>query len=208
MKIAILFFTLLSASLSFAAELCSRVEPVVAEEFRRAFHNINFEFYPAGSGDLQAFDYHPEHCAANVLSLTRRFKYAKINLEEASVIYIFKRDKNGDRDSFYPQKSRGWTGDGWGFHVIMNYKGLILDMDYTNQNTPISIQDYFNDMFLSSTKNTDLLVKVIPAKTFTLVYSGPFAQYPRTFVNRDTDHLFPPQKLEDYLSRYADHACD
>lgn len=113
-------------------------------------------------------------CGDNITGLATRADEKRINLNNANILII---DNPGFTNfgMVNVEMARGALRSGpgpmnWFHHVVLEKDGMIYDFDFTNQPKIVSINVYFQNMFLSDKKG----------------------------VGSDTDYVNPESKLKDY----------
>jgi hypothetical protein len=183
------------ASTAQAQDSCSLV-PALRTQLELAYYNKN-----------SIPDYIPGLCPSNIHKVTEHLAENNIPLERAEVLYLYRRTANDKLDQIWPQSSRAWDGKPWTLHVVLNFDGMILDLDYAAPKLE-KIQTYFAKMFGNGTgANSELLVKRISAIDFLPQYWLHYARNPKSFLDHETDSLYPPQRLQDYLQAQPESPC-
>lgn len=86
------------------------------------------------------------NCTTNAWNLVRRFEKHGVDLSNARVLYIprvkeFSEDRGGFKlASLHPLKARFGIGPvAWPFvfHVVVDYRGVVLDFDLTKRSRPL-----------------------------------------------------------------------
>jgi hypothetical protein len=158
-------------------------------------------------------------CDTNVLAVLRLLRSDPLlqkDLTEVNVLYL--TDERGGRISAF-NTDQGSEQAGWSFHVILQYRGDIIDPDYASSSGKAQIADYFSKMFrLSAGENKGMTVQTIPATDYLNEYGlhepdvGPInteyyryspeanERYPRRLINVQNPALsisrtFPAQDL-------------
>ena len=100
------------------------------------------------------------HCHSGVATLLRAFqrRLPEIKSEDFKFLYISSplwTEEHSRKNGVYVNKPRmsfkknpNGTIAGWKFHVVLQYKNRIYDMDYLNTPTPMDQKSYLNDFFL------------------------------------------------------------
>lgn len=187
----------------FDAGFCRDLHGVLSHELELSFFNKRRD-YP---------DYFAGYCSGNIQKLSIRLRDAGVDLSRAEVWYIFRRDAARKLDSVWPQQARDWD-DAWTFHVILNFDGLVMDLDYHNSPRLEEVNLYFARMFPlvpadanEPAKNQNLLVKRMSAGPFIREYILKYSQYPLTLLNLKNDALFPPELVADVLAKSKPGLC-
>lgn len=188
----IFLFILLSAffnTLTYA-NVCEEKPEALHAAFEKAYFN-----------QYSQPDYFEGWCPNNIYNLSVRLRNAGIDLTNAEVWYLHRRDSDGSLGMIYPKYPRTSAGlIGWVFHVVLHLDGLILDMDYSTEPTFEPLEEYFDKMFPESLgKNQNLLVKIAPAEEFLRDYLAKYAQNPRFFLTAATNDRYPPGPLSEAI---------
>jgi len=114
--------------------------------------------------------YEQGKCGDNILGLLREAQAQKLPLDGARIIQIQNKGftvfglvnaewvrEAGRLIPGLPANERRYeVGErNWYHHVILYYEGLIFDFDFGNEPRVISVQDYFEQMFLNEKRNPD-----------------------------------------------------
>lgn len=140
--------------------------------------------------------YQSGHCSSNVFPLLSAMKHLGLDEKKANVLYIY---PNRIFDELQPQMGRG-SDKRWRFHVVVEYEGEILDLDYAKQ-TPSVIATYFQDMFGSG--NVDfkhLKVKEITPERYRSVLRDKGGFHYVYHLN-ESEERYPVEDLSTYLAR-------
>lgn len=167
------------------------------------------------------------YCNRNVVRLFQQIKlaYPEIEADEIRVLYIstknnvnklLARESVKNLRNFQVKKARDGYINGqshkviaFPFHVVLEFNGRIYDLDFTDQPTPISSQDYLNEFFLSDNIQSNQTVTQADLHEDLIVYVVPGLRYlttPEDFTLKMWFHLsifarFEPMPLVDYLTR-------
>lgn len=106
--------------------------------------------------------YQPELCHANVIQLFRQFKkyYPDVSPYEFNVLYIttekWVNELEDSETGFHVTSARESYENGepkvyteWKYHVVLEFRGRIYDLDYTDQPKPVLAKDYLLSFFMS-----------------------------------------------------------
>ncbi|OGC33323.1 hypothetical protein A3J90_00545 [candidate division WOR-1 bacterium RIFOXYC2_FULL_37_10] len=77
------------------------------------------------------------NCGVNIELLGNKFKEAGISMGSAKVLLM----QTASGATYFPEV-RGGHATNWLFHVVLEYEGLIFDLDYPYPEA-ISFQEYF-----------------------------------------------------------------
>lgn len=95
----------------------------------------------------QPSHYTPLWCPTNIYFLVRDFARFGFDVASMRVLYIFgDADADGSLAMIHPHAARGSTTQ-WSFHVVLEYRGIILDPDFDNQPRMVHAVDYFEKMW-------------------------------------------------------------
>ena len=116
------------------------------------------------------------------------------NINELSVIYIFNKEYNLEIT-----KEQGRPEDVVGFHVVLLYKGNIIDFDFSSTLFVISKETYFKKMF---NELESIYLKTIPAAEYVSEYSSKIGILTKdwNYYLKRSDLRYPPRKLTDFLN--------
>jgi hypothetical protein len=142
-------------------------------------------------------------CPTNVFNLLRRLDEASVDLSGAKVWYIIPPE-HGAASVIHPRAAR--SGDDgpvseWGFHVVVELEGRILDLDFTSRPDVESIVDYAAVMWHKgplavATDGQPLLVREIPALDYLTHYRNNW-----DFYINDPQGLYPATEMSDLLPK-------
>lgn len=166
--------------------------------------------------ELPSLIYFKAGCYRNTYNLIQSLKKAPIgfDIRKANVLVIYYPDLPG-----HPNRLLGAfkTREGmkqWNFHVVLEYRGRILDPDYSTHAQALTRQSYFNKMFLNGeyinpvtlekmNSPEKIFVRAIPADSYEAAYE-PYLRAAKTptvrqFKNGLEAENFQGQSLRDYL---------
>ena len=90
-------------------------------------------------------------CADNIYRLEHRFIELGANASDLEIVFITPTKVFDNRISLFPYQERfGKPGVGmaeWAFHVVLEYKRKIYDLDYMAEPTVVDVDTYFATMF-------------------------------------------------------------
>ena len=169
--------------------------------------------------------YQPDQCHSNVLQLFRQFRryHPEISPNDFNVLYIttekWVQDLDASEDGFHVTTARKGYENGESteyvemkYHVVVEYRGRIYDLDFTDQPSPVNAEDYLLEFFMSEElielydgelrgDMSELLVYVVPGH-FYLNLSTEDSSKEQTHVQLMEDN--DPQSLVGYLLSVED----
>lgn len=98
--------------------------------------------------------YQPGLCPDNIYRLIDHLKktYPGEDFSKSEVLYIYsswhpisRHELSSNR--FVPLRSRNGTPKPLMFHVVLQHRGKIYDLDHNSQNATVSLKQYFEEMF-------------------------------------------------------------
>lgn len=166
--------------------------------------------------------YQEGDCHSNVIALYRQFKryHPDITPNEFNVLYITTEQWPADiaqiepESGFHVTTAREGYENGesvkyveWKYHVALEFRGRIYDLDYTDQPNPVSAEDYLLNFFMSEElidlydgelrgDMSELIVYVVPGY-FYLGMSQEDSHKKQTHADIMQDHV--PRSLVGYL---------
>lgn len=123
--------------------------------------------------------YDVAECSSNVWRLLSAMRMRGVDISHARVLYIFRlADGNTEVshdniDRLHPAHARfgiGRLSIPWIFHVSLEYRGEILDLDYRHLPHPVSKEAYFPSMFPEESKGASFFLRMIPALDYLREY--------------------------------------
>lgn len=158
-------------------------------------------------------------CHSNVIRLYQEFKKLVPHVEpqEFRVLYITtERWRNDffDDVGFHVNRARGGFVKGeferflvWRFHVVLEYRGRIYDLDFNNQAKPVEKKQYLHEFFVTHQlieqyrgelvgPPDELSVLVVPGEEY-LNHSD--SKVAEMGFHQELVTKYPPQALVDYL---------
>lgn len=127
-------------------------DPVI-EALERLMPNLSSspEIYICGQGG---------RCQSNVIRLARRIIEIMPELEpkDFNVLYItterrFQQNKGRPVGFIVNDPKVPFVNSGWQHHVVLEYRGFVLDLDYSDVPTPVRTSEYFHRQFIGQTSN-------------------------------------------------------
>jgi len=138
--------------------------------------------------------YGPKQCHDNMVVLAREFEKREFDLHSAKILFLTTSYKG----LFAAQTRNGLPCNWTSWHAVLEYEGLILDLDYFRPEA-VPVGNYFTYMFathrLYRTRLETVLVRAIPIRTYIdgLRQGKDHAWY----LYHDETYLLQP--LSDYL---------
>jgi hypothetical protein len=133
-------------------------------------------------------DYHPLTCTDNIMALGQRLIGQGINPKRIRVLFL--RHKHAPYVAIHPLKQRLtfqdniYSPSSWTFHSVLILGNDVLDLDYTDKPTMITIANYFDNMW--SLEEREQMIGEVK----------PFSQYSKAdFGGRFSRPVQPPQAL-------------
>ena len=133
--------------------------------------------------------YKCSHCSGNVIRLFDAYKEAipKLKEEDFNVLYFATQEwiqNLTPATHFHVQNARGGSeiaqlkkAMGFAYHMVLEHKGTIYDLDFTENPNPIGYRDYLTQYFMTKDQiqssdgqlkgsKEDLLVFVVPGESY------------------------------------------
>lgn len=113
------------------------------------------ELLPRLTRDECIYDWTGGHCQSNVSRLAKDMmaRWEDLEPSDFQVLYITTRTRFDDQAELkafrvnHP-KYAFLEGRGWQHHVVLKFRGHVLDLDYTESPVPVPVADYFEDQFV------------------------------------------------------------
>lgn len=150
LKLIHFFLSLFLSSFAWSETPCSKD---VLQLYRSSFHN--------------PFIYKKGSCPTNIWNFLKVLETCQIPIsDEVKVIYITENNLN-----VFLDQGRGGA-DRWYFHVVLYWKGLIFDFDYTDEPAALIKKDYFQKALTTQAKFQwqGIQLRMIPAQEYLLKY--------------------------------------
>ena len=156
---------------------------------------------PAIFAESYEEDYRAYHCDFNIHSLLQRMSQQRISLRGSYVLYLYDPEdlgalfgNGGYSDGINPSSPRQRVR-AWGFHVVLDYQGMILDLDYTEEPLIVPIQEYFMSMFPE--ESSQMFVRPIPTSDYLRDYTE---DGDHSYFYYLLDSPYPGYPVEDYIA--------
>ncbi len=147
-------------------------------------------------------------CPGNVSALldhVRKTQDGSVDLTEAKVLFMRPPPGPFGYAAIKGHATRPGNPDEWNFHVALEYKGYIFDLDYRDQTKLIKTQDYLKEMFRVGTSTTkDFQITPIPAVDYVREYGhlspdGKHVDHSYYLNSRENGGRYKPRSAEKVL---------
>ncbi|MCO5143880.1 MAG: protein-glutamine glutaminase family protein [Oligoflexia bacterium] len=163
-----------------------------------------------------ACDYVDGNCYQNAHTLASKLLTEPgIDKTQLYVAYVYPRP--GNASSVYARGGRNGSQE-WKYHVLVVYKGQVMDHDHGKSATIKKVSDYIEDMFEKDIPEekmiegqhlfeprSDALIRLIPATDYvdqTLRTHSGVIDYQR-YIN-DREGRYPAMNIKQFLERFSD----